>query len=156
MSPVRFLVTPRRTLDFSNEVKRFFFSIQRNKSCESYPPLHASTHKKNERILTNSSPTERKAKWLFFFQKQHLILKNVPLLPIRKKLPIENTNTQKNYLITNYLSNYTYSLSFPNDTAKVRLFLKPVREKGVKNMLYNILFTFIPSHLQIFKDKPPM
>ena len=58
----------------------------------------------------------------FLFSKTTFNPKNVPFLPIRKKLPIENTNTQKNYLITNYLSNYTYSLSFPNDTAKVALY----------------------------------
>ena len=83
-----------------------------------------------------------------------MILKTLSFLPNQKNVLLKTLILKKYYLITNYLS--ISLISFPNDTAKVRLFLKPARGKGVKNMLYNILFTFIPSRLQIFKDKPPM
>lgn len=83
-----------------------------------------------------------------------MILKHFLFYLIKKNVLLKTLILKKYYLITNYLS--ISLISFPNDTAKVRLFLKPARGKGVKNMLYNILFTFIPFHLQIFKDKPPM
>lgn len=83
-----------------------------------------------------------------------MILKHFLFYLIKKNVLLKTLILKKYYLITNYLS--ISLISFPNDTAKVRLFLKPARGKGVKNMLYNILFTFIPSRLQIFKDKPPM